>query len=479
MNDSDLLKTKITIYAEADFEYLHSNVINKNSKNGCFYCFNLYQAYTKKDNLKRRNSFQRWFCDGNYCCVKTYQGSYKKVKQILLAEHEYEFGSFGPKEKFKTALKLKYVTIEDALRLNWDLIDERQVEQMIRSFPQLNPAIIKKIISYLNQNPDRPLDLSGITDITLNGIAQFDKLKTEINLNLDGLSKLTKEAALNLSKLKKLGSISLSGLKTFDLEDATHLVMNKRLNHISLDRLKTISTDVLFKLLINTNVTWIDLNHLNKITKGKLEFEKIDKKKYLSFFAMNHIDTVAGNFFSKLNEKTLLRLGKIDLAAVKDAKNLFSNSSCRLALDNVYIISDEAAFEVSKFKGTLEMSNLTLCTDFAIECFSKTSLSLNIKIDFLFEKTSACFINKKRNYISINKVKYINEAVAANLARANVKQLELSDLKNLSDYSAEILSKSKIEKIYIYGSCMTNKSVLEKFYSNRNPDGTKKETYEI
>ena len=436
----------------------------------------MHQAHTKQDNPKKQNSFQFTSCNGDCCVSHIYQGSYKKVKQILLAENEYMFGSL---ESNKIELKKKYITIEEALLLDWDTIVEIQVKQIIRSFPQLNPAIIEKIIAYLNKNPDISLNLSGLTDITLNGIEQFDKLKTGIYLYLDGLSKLTKDAAQRLSKLKKLQSISLDGLKTFDLEDATYLVMNKSLDHISLDRLKIISTDVLFKLLINTNVAWIHLNHLQKITKGKLEFEKIDKKIALNFYAMKHIDSIAGHFFSKLNKKTLLRLDTIDLISVEDAKNLFSNLSCFLVLDGVYAISDEVASEVSKFKGTGYMQNLLLCTDFAIKCFSKTSFSLDIKIDFLFENTSACFVNKKRDYIDIRKVKYINEVVAENLAKAKVKRLDLYDLENLSDYSSEILSKSTIGKIGISDDKIINKSALEKFYSNRNSDGTKEEAYEI
>lgn len=167
MNDSDLLKTKIRIYSYRDFEYLHSNIINKNAKIGCYNCFSIRQAYTNQDNLKKQNYSQTTSCNGDCCVSHIYQGSYKKVKQILLAENEYMFG-FNVNNKIE--LQSKYITIEEALGLNWDSIDERQVKQIIRSFPQLNPSIIKKIIAYLNNNPEISLDLSGLTDRTLNGI---------------------------------------------------------------------------------------------------------------------------------------------------------------------------------------------------------------------------------------------------------------------------------------------------------------------
>lgn len=97
------------------------------------------------------------------------------------------------------------------------------------------------------------------------------------------MSKFTKEAAVNLSKLKKLNSISLAGIINFDLNAATQITMNKSIRCVALDGVKRISTDVLLKLLININITLIDLNHLQKITKGKLAFEKINKKNRFKF----------------------------------------------------------------------------------------------------------------------------------------------------------------------------------------------------
>ena len=354
MNDSDLLKTKIRIFSRIDFDSLHSAIINRNSKIGCYNCFSIKQAQTKQDNFKKQNSFQFTSCNGDSCISHIYQGSYKKVKQILLAENEYMFGSL---ESNKIELKKKYITIEEALLLDWDTIVEIQVKQIIRSFPQLNPAIIKKIVAYLNKNPDLSLDLSGLTDITLNGIEEFNKLKSRIILNLDGLSKLTKEAALNLSKLKKLQSISLEGLKTFDIEVATNFVMNKSLNHLYLNGLKRISTDVLFKLLINTKVKCIQLDWLQKIVKGKLPFEKINKNLVLDFYNMEHVDATAGYFFSKLNKNTLLRLNTVKLETLEEANFLFSNSSCYIELDCVKSISDEVVLLISKYKGKVEIQN--------------------------------------------------------------------------------------------------------------------------
>jgi hypothetical protein len=355
MNDLDLLKTKIRIFTEEDFESLHSIKINKNTKIGCYNCFSIKQAFTNQDNPKRQNSFQSTSCNGDACSSHYYQGSYNKVKQILVAENEYMFGS---NVNNKIELQTKYITIVDALRLNWDLIDERQVKQIIRSFPQLNPEIINKIVAYLNKNPDISLDLLGLTDISLNGIEQFDKVKTKINLNLDGLSKLTKEAALNLSKLKKLHSISLEGLKTFNIEDATNLRINKTITHVDLNGLKRISTDVLFKLLINTKVTCIALNQVRKITKGKLKFEKIDKKVVLDFHSMKDIDAAAGYFFSKLNKETLLKLNAVKLATLTEANYLLCNSLCCIELDGIEAVSDEVAVLISRYKGEVHIQNL-------------------------------------------------------------------------------------------------------------------------
>lgn len=355
LNDLDLLKTKIRIYSYLGFESLHSNIIHKNSKIGCYNCFSIQHVYKNQERPKKQNSFPTKNCSGDCCVSHIYQGSYKKVKQILLAVHEYMFGSL---ESNKIELKKKYITIEEALLLDWDTIVEIQVKQIIRSFPQLNPAIIKKIITYLNKKTAISLDLSGLTDISLNGIEQFDKLKTGINLNLDGLSKLTKEALLNLSKLKKLQSISLEGLKTFDLEDATNLVMNKSLTHLYLNGLKRISTDVLFKLLINTKVKCIQLDWLQKIVKGKLPFEKINKNLVLDFYNMEHVDATAGYFFSKLNKNTLLRLNTVKLETLDEANFLFSNSSCYIELDCVKSISDEVVLLISKYKGKVDIQNL-------------------------------------------------------------------------------------------------------------------------
>jgi hypothetical protein len=148
-----------------DFVQLNNTIVD------IYNCFSIKQAFTNQDNPKRQNSFQSTSCNGDACSSHYYQGSYNKVKQILVAENEYMFGS---NVNNKIELQTKYITIVDALRLNWDLIDERQVKQIIRSFPQLNPEIINKIVAYLNKNPDISLDLLGLTDISLNGIEQFE-----------------------------------------------------------------------------------------------------------------------------------------------------------------------------------------------------------------------------------------------------------------------------------------------------------------
>ena len=128
IKDSDLLKTKIRIYSYLDFESLHSNKINKNSKIGCYNCFSIQHAYTNQERPLKHSYFPTTSCNGDCCTRNIYQGSYKKVKQILLAENEYMFGSL---ESNKIELKKKYITIEEALLLDWDTIDEIQVKQIL------------------------------------------------------------------------------------------------------------------------------------------------------------------------------------------------------------------------------------------------------------------------------------------------------------------------------------------------------------
>jgi hypothetical protein len=150
----------------------------------------------------------------------------------------------------------------------------------------------------------------------------------------------------------------MAGLYTFDLNAATRLSINKSIRCVALDGVKRISTDVLLKLLINTNITLIDLNQLQEITKGKLEFKKINKKIGLDFYAMEQVDAVAGSFFSKLNKDTLLSLNSIKLETVEEANFLFSKSSCYIELDGVKSVSKEIKLLISKYKGGVNLQSL-------------------------------------------------------------------------------------------------------------------------
>jgi hypothetical protein len=238
------------------------------------------------------------------------------------------------------------------------------------------------------------LSLNGLTELSDAAAKNLSKHKGG-SLNLDGLTELSDAAAKSLSKHKGT-SLSLSGLT--ELSEAALKFFVRKFDHFlvsaemqgkisknmstHLQRQETVrkETELSDDALENLLKFKGDL-HLDKITKlSNSVAEKLSKfKGSLSLSRVYEIDSKIARFLGS-HSGDFLSVGLLELTDPLVAQELAKYKGC-LDLPKIQSISDEAADELTKFKGKMfrSMSPFEI-SDVAAKSLSKIEdkLSLNL-----------------------------------------------------------------------------------------------------
>lgn len=306
----------------------------------------------------------------------------------------------------------------------------------------LNKSIAEKYIVDPNKT-----DLSEYSEIDLDAAKIICKSKY-YKLDLSGITEFSIEAIKQIVKFK--GWLILNGLK--ELDDNKAEILSNHIGGLSLNSLLSIETSVFQKLVNKSGDLYLyglqkikkdSFIHLKQIN-GRVVFNKIlmsnnEVQNYLhncirykedvidKLLTKEHAMSIFNNYY---NKKTL---SDFDTITKEAAKYVASRKENELILNGIKSIDDETMNELIKFRSdnTFTEEQMTKYSKLSIELNSLTIVSDNALINL--------FTNFKGHLIRLNGIKKISDSVAESISKYRY-EVFLDGVLELSNKASEFLS---------------------------------------